>query len=365
MRKMSPAIEAALQSTDPDHAFSYTQKVINEALDRSLAGTLDTQDHSQCSLNIERFHSAVKEDFESEHKTHFVEEILKLYEVNVNYERQNFSFSMIPPRLDCTATEDGIVSVACSVLGKFQWQGPDGLSPEIAILETICTRLRLCQVCFNSLETTDTNHSLYCSSCKSVISSDVDNPITNAQQMDSIKSEDPLDKYKRRRRMCSICGLGCGSIVRDDSSELWCHDVCRIWAGNAGNSHCNEYEGVCSFCSSGSSTVVRCASENCDVRFHPMCAIIASKTAQIHKSRFERSNLHGDDAYLCTQYELSILQTSIPTDNDPVFGKTTFVPVAFCGYHNPQRSIDRFSLYPGCSYLENAMRIPPRREGRQ
>jgi hypothetical protein len=40
------------------------------------------------------------------------------------------------------------------------------------------------------------------------------------------------------------------------------------------------------------------------------------------------------------------------------------LPVAYCGYHNPERRPDYYGLYPGACYMEGAVRIPPHRSAR-
>ena len=153
----------------------------------------------------------------------------------------------------------------------------------------------------------------------------------------------------------------------------------------------------CHLCANSSHAVVRCAAESCSLQFHPMCAVIASMVSidacaacarafrncivelylLIVYSRFhccflfgQAANVHyhqelwqGDakerDAFLCSQYRLSMLHTSFCGGDSVTGGNSTTLPVAFCGYHNPGRQEDFYGLYPGGFSVESGiMRIP-------
>jgi hypothetical protein len=108
--------------------------------------------------------------------------------------------------------------------------------------------------------------------------------------------------------------------------------------------------------------------ENCQVMFHPICALVASNVA-FWKAQHARTKLSTvtanadqpiervlqEDEYLCTQFRLSKVEVGSTVKRDKVT-----LPVAFCGYHNPDRRPDLYGLYPAGQFLDGgAIRIPP------
>jgi hypothetical protein len=102
--------------------------------------------------------------------------------------------------------------------------------------------------------------------------------------------------------------------------------------------------------------------------FHPICALVASNAAawKLHHSRTGLSRTEyvadqrieqvlRDDEFLCTQFRIAKVEVG-----SSATGEKTTLPVAYCGYHNPDRRADMYGLYPGGEFLaEGAMRIPP------
>ena len=147
------------------------------------------------------------------------------------------------------------------------------------------------------------------------------------------------------------------------------HGICRTWceidkrlAPQDDSCDSDGLNTLCCLCSQTATPVVKCAAENCSVRFHPMCAVIASVGAEItYKRNLAESGAEESDAYLCTQYTLSLAQTSFSDGEKSLVDDATTLPVAFCSYHNPKRHHEFYGLYPGACFLDGSVRIPPKR----
>ena len=149
----------------------------------------------------------------------------------------------------------------------------------------------------------------------------------------------------------------------DGEQGMFLHEVCRVWGPS--QLHAGLF---CSLCNQNSSPVLQCMADNCQVMFHPMCALVASNASAWKRqhSSTKRSTANGaaetrfdmtagDDEFLCTQFRLSKAEVGTTTT-----GEKVIAPVAFCGYHNPDRRADFYGLYPAGRHLANgAMRIPP------
>ena len=174
---------------------------------------------------------------------------------------------------------------------------------------------------------------------------------------------------------CSLCPHRGGAMSQGpgDSNSQWSHEVCRVWSGpdvTSNDSRSNEsspfsqhfpsgspLSNVCAICGTGGVGLTRCAARGCFVSFHPMCALLASKcTADDKKggrakSVKTRKTRHSDqiadekksdvieldeaDKKLCKEYTLQLVQlTRTEADGKD---KTSIIPVAFCGIHNPRR----------------------------
>ena len=170
----------------------------------------------------------------------------------------------------------------------------------------------------------------------------------------------------------------------------WVHEVCRIWTGfNNSNeldttrssiSHGSHFTNVCALCGTGGdihkkSTVchvglTRCAARGCLVSFHPMCALLASKSKEgmeensahvktvrtrmtRHSSGQSVGNKKSDekdnseaDKKLCNEYTLQLVQLTSAHAACEEESKSV-IPIAFCGIHNPQRDDASYGCLPG------------------
>mmetsp|Transcript_580 Transcript_580/g.1149 ORF Transcript_580/g.1149 Transcript_580/m.1149 type:complete len:978 (-) Transcript_580:122-3055(-) len=204
---------------------------------------------------------------------------------------------------------------------------------------------------------------------------------------------------------CSLCPHRGGAMSplesSDDSdrSPKWAHEVCRIWSvldisGESKMKECSSLyqqfpnesplSNVCALCGTGglngnksmqfNAGLTRCAARGCHVAFHPMCALLALLASKVGmddkggkaKSVRTRKTRHTDqvteenkpdvtnenieaDKTLCKEYTLQLVQltrTERAAGSASEEDKTTIIPVAFCGIHNPQRADSSFGCLP-------------------
>jgi hypothetical protein len=272
---------------------------------------------------------------------------------------------IVPPRLDCVTTEDGVVIVVCTTSGQVVWDCADSQvqTREARVANEFAIELERCHVCWAGNFDLSTDRK--CTRCSLLVHA-------RCQRDDRMRCSDAWicqtcdDATTQNQIHCRICRLSNGCLESDDSG--WVHSICKSWCG-AGQelAQCSlsgeDLKIRCDLCSAPTHTtsVVHCAAENCSVKFHPMCAVIASVGAELRYKSLSQSGKRELDAYLCTQFTLSMMKTSFVDSRKSLVGDSTTLPVAFCGYHNPMRLPDCCGLYPeGCN-MENAMRIPPQR----
>jgi hypothetical protein len=275
---------------------------------------------------------------------------------------------VIPPRLDCVTTEDGLVTVVCTSSGQLFWDCLDSQVQTKASLEARVTNefaieLQRCNVCWAA--NFDLSRDRKCTRCSLLVHA-------TCQRDDHMRRSDAWicqtcdDTTTQNQIHCRICRLSNGCLESDDSG--WVHSICKSWCGADRElvQYCLSEEDPkvsCDLCSAPThiTSVAHCAAENCSVKFHPMCAVVASLGAELQHKSLRQSGKRELDAYLCTQFTLSMMKTSFVDNRKSLVGDSTTLPVAFCGYHNPMRLPDCCGLYPeGCN-MENAMRIPPKR----
>jgi hypothetical protein len=226
---------------------------------------------------------------------------------------------------------------------------------------------------------------------------------------------------------CALCPYSGGAMssFKKDGETIWIHEVCRIWSGEvaASKSSCTfdlvdtPTSQVCALCSKGGSgcsleeddrrspvsgktigswalnrtrtceALVKCAAARCQVKFHPMCAIIVSKlrdeSVDLESGGVIKTGEAGgggnsamslvaedsvdyaqtEDSQFCKEYSLTALNClSIEgrMGKDPGDKCFNLLPVAFCGIHNPKREPSLYGMYPGGINLDSkSMRIPP------
>ena len=298
------------------------------------------------------------------------------------------SIYISPPELFSLPTEDGVVRTVCIKPGSLysETKGPNGLStktPRIeasTFLSEMAARALSCAVCWGSNEQKEdivrcsscdfrahaschpgnkrqkfkADRTWKCNSCKNYYSTNKKDTKKNDDTMDSEMSDSPSAETKQ----CQLCNVEGGAISK--FSTGWTHDVCHTWCPSGS-------QGQCDLCSETGKLVVRCAARGCSVKFHPMCAVVASRAAQHRQSteRFSSQCEQGDgekdikdeDSFLCTQYTLST--SSVTVKNEKGKDNTThLVRLAFCGIHNSNRLPEFYGLNPGGMHYENAFSVP-------
>ncbi len=206
--------------------------------------------------------------------------------------------------------------------------------------------------------------------------------------------------------------------MTSDGSFRWTHDVCRVWALKPkegatdnniegppsspptlipGTSPLAEEEEapVCCLCGMGLihnkgrenqeileecvdeegvgrvPGLVKCAAAGCNITFHPMCALLATKVGGGHSlplppkqkpEKYKDQNAAMErDVELCQSYSLKLAEISRlegSSGNNPGQKKTYTVPIAFCGFHNPDRDSSFYGCTPCADQLSKAMNIP-------
>lgn len=200
---------------------------------------------------------------------------------------------------------------------------------------------------------------------------------------------------KNKEMKCANCFLSGGAMSRIsvEGEELWIHEVCRIWTSDQRYSS-NSRNQSCVLCGANSDLpgssrlrkeepmpqksyssrcVVKCAAAGCHISVHPMCALVSSLTSQsINEASHEKSEnatlddiekVKQKDIELCSQYTLtfaSIRGLAHSVGKDPGARCAAFLPIVFCGIHNPAREQSFHGLYPGGKSMdiEQTLKVP-------
>lgn len=266
--------------------------------------------------------------------------------------------------------------------------------------------------------------STYRSNRKSSLRNGVDSAeIPPAESCDQPSPEIDIakGKYMRPSHKCSLCPHLGGAMSRmktasKDSESRWAHEICRVWSQPSdtdtsshlrlssiyqaesscvicGKGHIDDFKPVKQEdCTVGGATAVsseglgvdvgltKCAAKGCNLFFHPMCATLISRVTTLPEasagerkkslsleSNARQSCNNAMDAELAAQFTFHFLrgireETTIqsPGGKDP----DSIIPVAFCGWHNPQRAPSLFGCPPFISGIQpnhmlNWIKIPP------
>ena len=174
---------------------------------------------------------------------------------------------------------------------------------------------------------------------------------------------------------CYLCPHSGGIMSRipaKGSNVVWVHDLCRLWCQKSipivGDRKLCDY--VCCLCGKSSNlasaegnvnAVVKCAAKGCYIRFHAMCALLVTKTrcranekVASKKRRLSRLDRQNIDIQRCLDYTLDVVEVTAQGSSNT----SKFVPIAYCGLHNPLRDDNYFGL-PSCGgAIVSSMRIP-------
>lgn len=357
-----------------DSAFAYSKKCVDEAVGAAFATRSSDPDSSvgnaQCTLNREKFLATVMKDRKLETvglNANWVQKIQKPFEIHP-------FLRVTPPKIECLSTEEGLQRVVCVESGTFDASQSNVAA---ALLDEASKKKHACSVCWadSRVASAPDNELLECSECSVLVHQACYGgkrprrrgiwkcgACVDFRAVPSGNGNSPSETYSYRRNRrglkCELCPQSGGSICRRKSGGGWVHDVCRIWCNPKIAPTTSQ---TCALCSETSTSVVQCVGVGCKVSFHPMCALLASQAASLNqKSDAATETAAERDAFLCTQYSLSMIDACVSqqTGSIPV-ASNRLLPVGFCGHHNPNRQADFSGLYPGGGYLADAMRVPP------
>ena len=371
------AKEAATLSNDAawtwDDSLSYSNRVVNGALDIACREcSSDAADHSQCRLASEVFLKEVTGQAVKSGNTK-ISSLLKRTRQELRIQRDTATSSrnslvergqllVTPPCIDCVPTEDGIYSVVCTKPGALVWgsvakgsRTQPKRDVSTMVLRELSIDLKCCSICWNrEAPLMNDGSSTKCSTCGVRVHSSC---LLECQDKGTWNCRACTLEVADSECVCSICNHSGGELFEDDDGSR-VHKICKTWC--YGSKDTNDT--TCHLCSEKTNAVARCAATNCSIQFHPMCAVIASISANEHFGDLKQGGDRERDAYLCSQHQLSMLHTTFRGGGCSDMGCSTMLPVALCGYHNPLRRDDYYGLYPGGSIVEfGAMRIPPDR----
>lgn len=387
-------VNGSLLSSDvaqPDDA--YDDEVVEEAIECACGPAPLAVNYEQCVLDSVAFQRNIKKiRLLQKRDLSFAFKSPKPFSAPVTRTGEtDLQLVVNPPQLDCVVAEDGMVYVCYPSRGSFSIVAKSSAKKAAATAgapaevseeesdhsESLCVLLdktaadrNLCSVCWSGVGPEKTITLLKCDGCHLTVHSTCYGSFDPSKVVDNWKCDScldfdkslsgakahPLDYQQHRgQNWCGMCMTKGGCLSRQEDSE-WVHDVCRIWCPN--EIHPPPF---CALCNNSKRPVMRCAADNCQVFFHPLCALITSNAADVHHEstqldhdESESERLIRRDKFLCTQFKLAKLEVATTAT-----GETATLPVAFCGYHNPERRADFYGLYPGGRCLRDAMRIPP------
>lgn len=218
-----------------------------------------------------------------------------------------------------------------------------------------------------------------------------------------------------------ICNNGC---------TQWTHEICRIWSTKRTHQEVSSVMGktcpsdsltsipfnsplkesnsiqndhnveemkrqpirqICCLCGHGENVInlkrkykglIKCAAIGCHVMFHPMCAVLVSKSSCMEGSKQQQIKKDSiqEDIELCTQYTLELLEVKHEkvqcyqgdekvkdslfmvrgggNSFDEKIMETSIVPIGLCGIHNPYRKKTFYGCTPGAKTMADYIRIP-------
>mmetsp|Transcript_2850 Transcript_2850/g.4295 ORF Transcript_2850/g.4295 Transcript_2850/m.4295 type:complete len:897 (+) Transcript_2850:223-2913(+) len=326
-----------------------------------------------------------------------------------------FEFSL--PTLDCLPSTDGVVRVACTVSGDLK----SLLVPSVLNLDSKDNGIQCCSVCFSSNSDQPVERcgscgvnvhlnccfdkgfrptngeSWLCSSCSNSNNSINSSTRPESQKLRRRKSKTPFrfrsdDETDRDAdtkegtkeesvQRCQLCPHSGGAMSPSPTGDGHIHEVCRVWTSYmtdipqngildmvSRNPLLNRLRTLCAICGKRmhdfngkcEGELVKCATSGCQVYFHPMCGLLASKIAASETKGALTIGLERRDVLdtqLCNQYTLTMLKCSIKGD----IQDTKITPVVFCGFHNPNRETSLYGCYPCGGLIGDSMRIPSHR----
>ncbi len=173
------------------------------------------------------------------------------------------------------------------------------------------------------------------------------------KESNSIQNDHNVEEMKQEpiRQICCLCGHG------ENSTNLK-----------------RKYKGL-----------IKCAAIGCHVMFHPMCAVLVSKSSCIEGSKQQqiKKDPIQEDIELCNQYTLDLLEVKHEKvqecyqgdekikdslfmvrgggnsfKDDETIMETSIVPIGLCGIHNPNRKKSFYGCTPGAKTMADYITIP-------
>ena len=369
------------QQEDEEWAGSgYTDPTVDKALaaaeerERSYA----SRENLQCSLAIDKYFESF--EIQTRAVSQFIQRLSEPYSVRV-VQKDLMWISVRPPRLWSHPCEDGVFGVVCSEPGELKGiqytQDSDNGDPgknypwaTAILIDSVAKQHQACCICWSDSDDENDKDLIICSQCQVRVHPRC---YLGRKIFDSGWSCDSCVDYQERvnllpasltplnvrwARKCALCDQF-GSAVVLHKPLGWVHAVCLAWQ----QARALE-DGICIICSKTSQHLVRCAATACSLKFHPMCAIVASHAAAVGRAsnppylggQMERAE--DRDIFLCTQYCQETVSISYGME---AMKKKRSIPVAYCGLHNPGRAADRYGLLPGAIHFKDAVRIPMER----
>lgn len=363
----------------------YTNQVVETAL--QLAEGQESNEvppeNLQCSFDSTIYFESIRK--RSSAISQFIKRTREPYFVKV-VEKDRLWLSIRPPQLWSNPCEDGVFQVVYSQTGQMngiQYTNSASMGRSAGqnypwataiFLDATAKRQQACCVCWSESE--DEDELVICTSCqvqvhpKCYFGKKVFDPKWVCDScLDYQKHANALPASLtplnvRWARKCGLCEQFGSAVALHDSLgsnngvPSWVHVYCRTWE------HAKAFEeGICVLCSTTSQYLVRCAANGCSVKFHPMCAVVASHAASSGRAS-DHTFLDGAiereedrDVFLCTKYCHEVATLSFGTKQ----ARKRSIPVAYCGLHNPGRTPDRYGLMPGSAYFRDAVRLPFKR----
>lgn len=342
----------------------YGNKIVSDALNTAGESELYSgKATAQCGIDSERLLLGVSRRFISRNEAK-LSSLLSLLRKEWTIQEQTLvtqigsvinrgQLHVVPPCIDCIPSEDGLQCVVCTKAGTLTWRRhttkakmqPNHKASTL-ILHELAIKAVCCSICWKHDEALlHKRASLECKSCKLRVHTSC---LLLQQSSLSWTCQSCKRDDDEAEPLCRLCHLPGGELVKLGDSN-WVHDVCQRWCTN----HTSENSAAvsssddmrCHICSESTSAVARCSAPNCTIQFHPICGVIASITAKFRHEKLSQGTFNEHDAFLCSQYCFYLLRTSVHRRGKGDISVT--LPVAFCGFHNPDRREDMIGVYPG------------------
>ena len=387
----SPKRKTVTSSEDDCAGSGYSSRTIDTALEAAeeYQDRKPPPQNLQCTLDLAVYANRIKRvgDIESQ----FLDRMRGEYLLEMN-RKDRLWLTVHPPHIWSQPCEDGVMQVVCTKTGEIKGvqfnvdhareSGIDMSRPRpypwttALFLDKMAKQHMACCICWSETDDEGDADLIICSSChlqvhpKCYKGQKIFDPNWCCDSCVERRGNSSLLRTSltatavRWARKCALCPqFGSAlSIVKTNSEPKgtcreWVHVGCQTWRRS------NAFEdGVCIICSGKSQFLVKCAANGCSLKFHPMCATIASHASAIHRS-VKRTFLRGSiearedrDIYLSTQYCQETVAVSYANK------KSRCIPIAYCGLHNPNRAVDRIGLLPGAIFFNDAVCLPLQRD---